>query len=100
MDAHEKMEYSSPSTPTYPYGLCISLCQDQLDKLGMEEEVNRGDILHMHCLAEVTSVSTVDNSNGKETRVELQITHISAEDEDLENVEEDKKMTSKLYLRR
>lgn len=93
----EKEDFSKPTLPRYPYGLCLSLCQDELDKLGIEiGDVGVGDMLHLHCLAKVTSVSSNENENGSSSRVELQVTHIAAEDEDEENKEVDKK-TRKLY---
>lgn len=100
LDAEEQEEAMNPSPPAYPYGLCISLCDDELEKLGLDDNVNVGDMLHMHCLAEVTSVSKRDDSNnGPSCRIELQIKFIAAEDEDEENEEEDKyeRTTSKLY---
>ncbi len=71
----------------YPYGLCISLCEDELEKLGFAQgDLNVGDMLHLHCMTTVTSVSEHDNVNsGPSCRVELQITNIAAESEDEEN---------------
>lgn len=95
---------SMPDQSAYPYGLCISLCEEELEKLGFgQDELNVGDMLHLHCLASVTAVSNHDNINsGPSCRVELQIKFISAESEDDENIEdkEDKPkrdITSKLY---
>jgi hypothetical protein len=94
----EKEEMATPATPKYPWGLSISLCQDELDKLGLsDEDIGVGDMLHLHCLTKVTSVSSNENEDGDYCRVELQITHIAAEDEDAENEEPEKKVTSKLY---
>lgn len=106
----EKQEAVSEMTPTamnqpdYPYGLCLSLCEDELAKLGFQQnELQVGDMVHLHCMATVTSVSNHDNaSSGPSSRVELQVTHISAEDEDSENednepVEKPKNIISKLY---
>lgn len=96
MDSKEKEEYNTPSPPTYPYGLCISLCEDELEKLNLDvAEIGIGDMLHLHSLAKVTSVSCHDNEAGSTCRVELVLAYISAEDEDEEN--EDNKVTSKLY---
>lgn len=91
--------------PTYPYGLCISLCQDELDKLGITvDELAVNDMLHLHALASVTSISKLDTVNsGQSSRVELQITHISAiESETDEDKQEETKLSgsqkiSKLY---
>lgn len=94
-----------PDPPLYPYGLCISLCDDELAKLGIEEDdLGIGDILHLHCLASVTSVSSNATESGSNCRVELQITNIAAESEDDENEDQEaaedgkSKRLSKLYL--
>lgn len=84
--------------PAYPYGLCLSLCEEEIQKLGLGDgETSVGDIIHMHAIASVTSVSKHDNINsGPSSRIELQITHMSAlESEDQENAEAEKKMTAK-----
>lgn len=98
MDDKEKQEYINPSAnpPKYPYGLCVSLCEDELEKLGLDaEELALGDMLHLHALAKVTSVSKNDTEHGSHERVELVLAYIQCEDEG----EEDKKVdkTKKLY---
>lgn len=100
MDDEEKAEYSAPSisTPKYPYGLSISLCEKELEKLGIDEnDLEVGDMLHLHALAKITSVSSQEYEEGSHCRVELQICYLSGEDEDEENEEEEKSVTSKLY---
>lgn len=102
MDDEEKAEYvTAPSplnTPKYPYGLCISLCEKEIEKLGIDEnDLEVGDMLHIHGLAKITSVSSQEYENGSHCRIELQITHLAGEDEDEENEEEEKSVTSKLY---
>lgn len=84
----EKTEAASPTMdqPDYPWGLCLSLCQDELEKLGLSDEVEVGDMLHIHAMAKVTSVSSSDNeASGPQRRIELQITDMVGEDEDSEN---------------
>lgn len=98
MDQTEKEEYKTPSTPNYPYGLCISLCQDELEKLNLDDEdLQVGDMIHLHSLAKVTSVSYYDSENGSHKRVELVLAYISAEDEEKEDEEAEKGITSRLY---
>lgn len=100
MDDEEKAEMISPSLnpPKYPYGLSISLCERELEKLGVDEnDLEVGDMLHLHALAKITSVSSQEHENGSHCRVELQICYLSGEDEDEENEEEEKSVTSKLY---
>ena len=87
-EAEESMPCPSPAdAPRYPYGLCISLCEDELEKLGVDEgELEVGDIIHLHAFALVTSASESATMGGdKHCRVELQITHMSLESEDEEN---------------
>lgn len=78
---------ASDNTPNYPYGLSISMSEEELERLGIgPEDLGIGDILHMHALMKVTSVSSSENEHtGKCCRVELQITHMSGESEDAEN---------------
>lgn len=72
-------------TPVYPWGLSISLSQDELDKLDLADDCCPGDHVLLHCLAKVTSVSKNDTAEGCKTRVEMQITAIAAEDDDSED---------------
>lgn len=90
----EQDEDAAPCAPMYPYGLCISLCDDELEKLDMDDDVEVGDMFHFHALAKVTSVSRNATEDGERNRVELQITHMEAENEDAENEEEEKKPRS------
>ena len=71
--------------PLYPWGLKISLSEEELEKLDLDDDVAVGDTLHMFCLVRVTSVSKNETENGTCQRIELQITDIACEDEDDEN---------------
>lgn len=75
----------------YPYGLSLSLGDDELKKLGFDdsdmEECEVGCYLHLHALAKVTSYSQNDTEGGTTRRLELQITHLEVESEDEENEE-------------
>jgi len=85
----------------YPYGLSISLENPELEKLGLDPaECEVGDLLHIHGLAKVTSVSKHDHGNGEDHRIELTITHIidSPEDEDSENRKSEKEMKPRRTL--
>ena len=82
------------SAPVYPYGLCLSLDEDILEKLGLgdEELPEVGDMIHLVAMARVTSCSESERENAKGEkekccRIELQITHLAAEDEDDETEE-------------
>lgn len=81
--------------PRYPYGLCISLDNETMDKLGLSGDLPEvGEMIHLCAMAKVTSVSANerestgdDGATKKETycRVELQITTMALESEDDEN---------------
>jgi len=81
------------SGPSYPYGLTLCLTERELDLGGLDaEDISVGDLVHIHLFAKVTSVSADQDSSddGKVSRrVELQVTHLSAEDEAQEDDEEE-----------
>ena len=88
---------SEEGCPVYPYGLTLSLNDETLDKLRMEEGCEVGDMIHFHCLAKVTSCSDHENAG---QRVELQIVAMSAEDEDSENEDAEEKMPKGMNFRK
>lgn len=78
------------SVPSYPYGLCLSLGEDELDKLEIEGDCSVGDIIHLCALARVTSCSESETEGPggekkRSRRIELQVTHLATENEDAEN---------------
>jgi hypothetical protein len=82
----EAAKYDAPSistavsVPTYPYGLCISLDEEILAKLGMQGDLPEiGEVMQFTALAKVTSASMnerekPDGSKEQCCRIELQIT--------------------------
>lgn len=88
-EANEAMSPAAMPQNLYPYGLCICLTQEDLDKLNLSGDVEADDTVHLHALAKVTSVSKRATTSGTDTRIELQITHLAAESEDEENEEMD-----------
>jgi hypothetical protein len=87
-----KIGDQAPKVPTYPWGLCIRLEDDSLQKLGTEGELpDVGDMIHLFAMAKATSVSqheVTDAETGEKrkcTCIELQITHLATEDEDQES---------------
>jgi major coat protein len=72
------------SVPSYPYGLCITITEEEIAKLGLDGDLpDVGDMIHLAAMAKVTSVSESereDTGGGKTKccRVELQITHLAA----------------------
>jgi hypothetical protein len=71
----------APSVPKYPYGLCISLDDDSLKKLGLDGDLPAvGETMQFTAIARVTSASmhereATDGGKAEQCcRVELQIT--------------------------
>lgn len=60
----------------YPYGLCICLDNDMIEKLGLDDDVEAGDGIQFVAYAKVTSSSSNDTAAGTKRRVEIQITHM------------------------
>lgn len=89
---------SASSYPKYPWGLCLNLCEKEMEKLGIDfSSLETGDILHFHSLAVVISKSSNETQDGDpHYSVSLQITHMSGESEDEENQMASKVM-KKLY---
>lgn len=85
----------------YPYGLCISLGNDELEKLNLDCDCEAGDMIHLFAMAKVTSVSQRDTENGEvQKRLELQITHLGLENEEEENEEvEEAEEKASLYIK-
>lgn len=75
-----EMMPATASVPKYPYGLCISLDDDSLEKLGLAGDLPQvGDVVQFTAMARVTSASQNERETGEgkaeqECRVELQIT--------------------------
>ena len=64
--------------PQYPWGLCIRLEKDELDKLGIKELPQVGTEVHFAAIAKVTSVNQSSSEDqDEETSVALQITMLS-----------------------
>jgi hypothetical protein len=88
MPAPTSMPAAEIKTPVYPYGLCISLDDDTLEKLGLDGDLpSAGDEIHFCCEARVTCTSQreeVQADGTKEvcTRVELQICRMSPATQD------------------
>lgn len=90
--AETAMPVAAPDkVPSYPWGLCITLDEDSLAKLGIDEKElpDVGDMIHLFAMAKVTSASQNEreDKDGNKTvckRIELQITHMGLEDEDRE----------------
>lgn len=86
----EVMDAPMPSDmPDYPYGLCISLGNDELEKLSLDcSDCESGDTIDLRAFAKVTSISKQDYNGTQTCRIELQITQLAVENEDTEYDEE------------
>ena len=60
--------------PRYPYGLCISLEKEDMDKLGLGNLPKVGTEILFMAKAVVKSTSAYETQGGNDMRVELQIT--------------------------
>lgn len=72
--AEEKPEMSALNHPVYPYGLCLCLDEDVLEKLGLSVLPTVGDEMMVTAVAKVESVSQSDSASGKRRSLSLQIT--------------------------
>lgn len=79
---------SKSGGPDYPYGLRISLTERELEKLRLNyADCEVGCLVDLRAFGEVMSIS-LDKREDKETcRIEIQITHLEAENEDAEDEE-------------
>lgn len=77
--AEDKLESSPGNWPQnlYPYGLSISLENEQLEKLNLSSDVKVGDKIAFAAIGTVTAASERDTDKGPKCRVEIQITHLS-----------------------
>lgn len=75
--------------PVFPWGLRITLENDQLKKLGLTAaDFEIGSIIHLHAMSRVTSITEDQRKSGDTMcRVELQIEQLACENEDAENAE-------------
>lgn len=83
--------------PIYPYNLCISLNDEQLEKLGLCSDVSVDDVLQFEAEAKVTSVSKNATAGGEQCRVELQITAMSCTEDHEEEPEKKTPAYKKAY---
>lgn len=71
------------TAPDYPYGLCIHMDKDELDKLGITELPKIGTEMMFECKVKVTrvsqSASEAANGSDEYTSVDFQITDIGIE---------------------
>lgn len=95
-EAQETYFPTPADQPKYPYGLSISLCDNELEKLEIDfDDICVGDLVHLHAMAMVTSKSCNETEgDGQKCRVELQICYLSGENEADEDDEAEDRMSS------
>ena len=74
-DSDEAMEASYVGQSAYPYGLCLSLNEDQCEKLGISKALKPGTVLTIQASAVVTSATErlEDDGDDKGNDVSLQV---------------------------
>lgn len=83
-DADKVADFMPPAMSDHPPGLCICLTDAELEKLGVNDDVEVGDMLHLRIMVEATSVHK--STNG--CRIEAAIIAGSVEDETTEGDDE------------
>lgn len=82
MSAGEAKGYASPSVamddaPRYPYGLCINLGDDGIDKLGLVALPEVGSTLMIQARVQVVAVRMNQRQDELDRNLELQITDMA-----------------------
>lgn len=80
-EAKQENEVNS-DPPKYPWGLCLTLNDDSLDKLGMDKLPEIGTKMRLVAMVEVTGVSasTYQGAEEKRSSVDLQVTDMAIDD--------------------
>ena len=75
---HEAMETMMASKPEYPYGLRIDLCDESVEKLGIEKLPEIGSTMLVMAKCEVCCVSERKDEDGEtDKQIGLQIVEMS-----------------------
>jgi hypothetical protein len=101
-DKLKQSNWGTPSIkdiPDYPYGLSLCLGDEQLDKINLDPtKLSAGAFIDLRCMAMVSSVSESMVNGEPCYRVELQITHIAADNEDDEETPKSKISNKRPYF--
>lgn len=73
-DQKEEMSPSTAEPPEFPYGLCLNIDKDELDKLGIVDLPEVGEEFTINAIGCVTAVHSSASGNGKSAGLSLQIT--------------------------
>lgn len=89
----EKVEAAMESMPSpmnqseFPYGLCLSLDEESLEKLDLDAtDVEIGDMIDIRMLGRVTSISKNEREGKSCCRIEIQGEQVALENEDTEEI--------------
>ena len=74
-----------PAGPDVPPGLCICLTERELERFGVDDDVEVGDLLHLMIMVQATSVHKEDGT----CRIEASIIAGRVEDESTESADDD-----------
>ena len=88
-EAKPKAFCSDDNPDLYSYGTRISLCSLELEKLGVKELPEIGSETEIRAMVKVVSASKSDSLKNSEMRLELQITSLEANFEDMEENDTD-----------
>lgn len=92
-EAREDMEPSMPDSPKYPWGLRITLNDEELKKLGVNQLPQAGSEMLIYAAVNVTESATMDTMDGgKSMRMELQITDLALLPKNMEENSPEKKL--------
>lgn len=72
-DTYAQPSMDGAEAPEYPYGLCLCLRQEQLDKLGIKNLPAPGQEFHIQAVGVVTRASK-EAGGDAETAIDIQIT--------------------------
>jgi hypothetical protein len=77
-EAKETMEPKAADAPKYPWGLCITLNDETLAKLGITDLPKVGTVITIVAKAEVSSIRDYQTQGGEsEASMDLQITDMA-----------------------
>ncbi len=73
----EDMMPAMPTMPDYPSGCCIRLTERELEKLGLDTDIDVGDIIDLRAFGTVTAV----HKAGESCCCEIQLERMAVENE-------------------
>jgi major coat protein len=77
--AEEKAEAAMPAENPFPYGLCLRLCEDEMEALGLKEPLPVGTKCAIEARAVVTETRDNESVGGKDVGMSIQIVAMGLE---------------------